>query len=206
MNNNIRNPIAAFQKIYDDAHLICSTAVYFENLSNEGEALRCWRNALEQLIYQQYTNRLPAGYVPKSETERALLDSLKRLESQCRERVDLLETLERSRRETGLENTENGAYDADGTLGSGSILPMAYPDLAKPPPLPTRPPPSSRNISAESGLDLALLSPSRSKDKASPDKKVRMRSSLRPEGKAKAKAPSAASSTSSLQPPAAAKA
>ena len=211
MSSTFRNPIASFQKIYDDAHLICSTAIYFENLSNEHEALRCWRNALEQLIYQQYANRLPAGYVPRSETEKALLDSLRKLEAQCRERVELLETLERSRRESGDTRREAGLgggrvrnIEGVAALG-GTILPMDYPDLAKPPPLPTRPTLSSGSISAESGADL-VLSPTRSKDDANSDRKFKMKTSLRPEGRAKPKSPSAGSSNTSLQGPAAAKA
>lgn len=41
------------------------------------------------------------NYAPKSETEKALYDSLRQLEMQCKERVDLLETLKISRQEAG---------------------------------------------------------------------------------------------------------
>lgn len=64
--------------------------------NNEKEALRSWKDALDQI---QYLNlyRLPSNYKPKNETEAALQESLHELELQCRERVDLLEALRQSR-------------------------------------------------------------------------------------------------------------
>ncbi|KAI9685364.1 MAG: hypothetical protein M1822_004495 [Bathelium mastoideum] len=149
------------QRTYDDCYLICSTAVYFENQSNEAEALRSWRNALDQIYYHN-AYRVPANYQPKTETERALQDSLRDMELQCKERVDLLEALRQSRSEAAEDrpnststsappappphqnaNTAQSRETPGGLgLGQGSIPPMDYPQIAHPtPPLPHRPPP-----------------------------------------------------------------
>ncbi|OJJ49182.1 hypothetical protein ASPZODRAFT_1413494 [Penicilliopsis zonata CBS 506.65] len=93
-----RPAASSLQKTYDECYLMCSTAVYFEGQNNEEEALRSWRNALETIYYHN-AYRVPATYVAKTETEKALQDSIRALEVQCRERVDLLEALRESRRE-----------------------------------------------------------------------------------------------------------
>jgi fidgetin-like protein 1 len=206
------NAIAALQKTYDDCHLVCSTAIYFEGRNDETEALRCWKNALDQISYHNLY-RLPSSYQPKSETEKALRQSLRQLELQCKERIDLLEALRKSRKEAGV--AEEGAAPAstsgtavDGWLGGGTIPPMSYPDLAKPPNLPSRPLPP-RTISADSTRAKRSMyrssgggnneRPSRT---PSPEKQTKMRSTLRGERTKKA------SSSASLapRPPAAAKA
>ncbi len=95
--------------------------------ANETEALRSWKSALDQINYYKAYN-LSSNYSPKSETERALYDSLKELEAQCKDRVDLLETLKRSRDEVGSEPRKeekaehrNGhARDSGHGNGSGS--------------------------------------------------------------------------------------
>ncbi|KAI8939555.1 hypothetical protein NX059_003322 [Plenodomus lindquistii] len=145
------------QKAYDEAFLACSTAVYFEGQNNEKEALRSWKTALDHIYYHN-SRRNPSTYRPASETERALLDSLRQLELQCKERVDLLEALKKSR----AESTESVASQSTDTnaptppphggstpsqnteavnswLGGGSVPPIDYGDLSRPPPLPYRP-------------------------------------------------------------------
>src|SRR5262249_25497643 len=105
---------------------------------------------------------IPANYKPKSETEKALYDSLRQLELQCKERVDLLEALKKSREETqegtasgSTESIRSSSHGEDTTfssnwLGGGTVPPIDYPDLARPPPLPTRPPlPLSKSSSNE---------------------------------------------------------
>ncbi|KAK3071176.1 hypothetical protein LTS18_014918, partial [Coniosporium uncinatum] len=92
-------PANTMQRCYDDCYLICSTAVYFESQNNEAEALRSWKNALDQIYYHN-AYKIPANWRPASETERALRDSLHELELQCKERVDLLEALKKSRTES----------------------------------------------------------------------------------------------------------
>ena len=99
---------------------------------------------------------MPTSWVPKTETERALQDSLKQLEMQCKERVDLLEALKQSREEAGKDSgkedklrrrhrngktAEGPATDKQSSwLGEGTVPPISYPDLSKPtPPLPARP-------------------------------------------------------------------
>ncbi|KIY03156.1 uncharacterized protein Z520_01623 [Fonsecaea multimorphosa CBS 102226] len=122
-------PSSSMQKTYDEAYLQCSTAVFFEGQGNETEALRSWKAALDQIIqYKAY--KLSSNYSPKSETERALYDSLRELEIQCKERVDLLEALKRSREELGIQarkedkaEQKNGGGSGNGsgnTSGSGS--------------------------------------------------------------------------------------
>ena len=49
---------------------------------------------------------MPTNYVPKSKTEKALQDSLRELEMQCKERVDLLEALRESRKEADEYNMQ----------------------------------------------------------------------------------------------------
>lgn len=154
---------------------------------------------------------MPANYKPKSETEKALMDSLKQLELQCKERVDLLQALQDSRKEAeekaANESTESlrGGGDAstsisESWLGDGTIPPIDYPDLARPPPLPTRPPmpitkssageiPRAQSapqyeIAQEIGpLNPVVSIPSRTSRTPSPEKKGGMLKTLRPPNK-----------------------
>ncbi|KAJ5570552.1 uncharacterized protein N7459_009982 [Penicillium hispanicum] len=156
-------PASSMQKTYDECYLLCSTAVYFEGQNNEDEALRSWRSALET-IYHHNARRVPSNYTPKSETERALQDSIKALEIQCRERVDLLSALRESRKESAESNgqKEGGASlvkgklpagtpptqsssNTPGWIGNGTIPAVGYTDLSKPAVIPARPlPPTTR--------------------------------------------------------------
>ncbi|KAF2087228.1 AAA-domain-containing protein [Saccharata proteae CBS 121410] len=162
-----QKPSAAMQKTYDDCYLVCSTAVYFETQGNEAEALRSWRNALDQIYYFNAYRR-PATYVPRSETEKALQASLRQLELQCKERVDILEALRQSREDAKAEKEGHpdgdaatiprlspqgtpkiqGELERAGWLGHGTIPAMSYPDISRPP-LPKRPsfPKTSNNSS-----------------------------------------------------------
>jgi SpoVK/Ycf46/Vps4 family AAA+-type ATPase len=109
---------------------------------------------------------MPTSYTPKTETERALQDSLKELEMQCKERVDLLEALRESRKEAAeaaKAGKEDGSHRklekgksaetppngrSGGWLGEGTVPPVQYPDLSKPtPPLPPRQPLYTRQSS-----------------------------------------------------------
>jgi fidgetin-like protein 1 len=97
---------------------------------------------------------MPTTYTPKNETERALQESLKQLELQCKERVDLLEALKESRKEAAKAGKEDVSQrklekgkSAEGPpigrsaswLGEGTVPPVKYPDLSKPTPsLPPR--------------------------------------------------------------------
>lgn len=157
---------SSLQKTFDEAFLQSSTATYFENLGNEQDALQSWKKALD-LIYYHNAYRVPASYRPKSETEKALFDSLRDLEWKCKERVDLLEALEKSRKEEN-EGKEQGKEKGKaskpnvisrssprlqpprdstetvrserGFMGGGSIPAVNHPDLSRPPPpLPQRP-------------------------------------------------------------------
>ncbi|KAI9758549.1 MAG: Fe(2+) transporter [Chaenotheca gracillima] len=164
-------PSSSMQKTYDDCYLTCSTAVYFENQeqNNEAEALRSWRTALDQIYYHN-AYKVPANYRPKSETEKALQESLRDMEMQCKERVDLLEALRQSRTdaETNGGGSSSGlnvpgpsghartpresAGDTQGWLGQGTIPVVKYPDLSRPnagPPLPQRPAVLSKKSSGQ---------------------------------------------------------
>lgn len=173
---------SSLQKTYDECYLICSTAVYFEGQGNEAEALRSWRSALDQIYYHN-AYRVPAGYVPKSETEKALKDSLRDMEMQCKERVDLLEALRQSRQEKAAADASTEEHSGKihksssriprqssesenrdrGFIGNGTIPAVGYPDLSRPaPPLPQRPAMVSKNSSEQAvvGLRSAANCPS----------------------------------------------
>ncbi|QIX00777.1 hypothetical protein AMS68_006294 [Peltaster fructicola] len=161
-----KTPASSMQKTYDECYLTCSTAVYFEGQNNEAEALRAWRNALDQIYYHN-AYKIPSSYTPRTETEKALQDSLRSMELQCKERVDLLEALKKSRDEASDEtkpaSTTNGNnHKGRESLLSGSRSPMpdekktwlgndtvpqaSYEDLPRPPPrkLTSRPSHDSR--------------------------------------------------------------
>ncbi|KAJ9485536.1 hypothetical protein VN97_g7827 [Penicillium thymicola] len=153
-------PASSLQKTYDECYLACSTAVYFEGQNNEEEALRSWRSALET-IYHHNARRVPSNYTPKSETERALQDSIRALEVQCRERVDLLGALQESRKESADANGSKAnsskesatlvkgrpipkipppsSSNTPGWIGDGTIPAVGYTDLSKPAAIPGRP-------------------------------------------------------------------
>ncbi|KAJ4330588.1 hypothetical protein N0V87_009849, partial [Didymella glomerata] len=210
------------QKAYDEAFLACSTAVYFESQHNEKEALRSWKTALDHIYYNN-ARRNPTTYRPSSETERALVESLRQLELQCKERVDLLEALKKSREESkeslsstdaqaptppphGVPMTPSGTDGSSDWLGGGSIPPVAQSDLARPPPLPSRPSMAPRKSSGNMSkhrlnsltqtMSNTSLNPASSEPKKSrtpsPDKKgSRMLRTLRPnkDGKPASKMP-----------------
>ncbi|KAL1613735.1 hypothetical protein SLS54_010313 [Diplodia seriata] len=121
-----QKPSAAMQKTYDDCYLVCSTAIYFESQGNEAEALRSWRNALDQIYYFNAYRR-PANWAPKTETEKALQASLRELELQCKERVDLLEALKESRKDAKKEKDPASAGDLQASSAATS-RPEVVPD------------------------------------------------------------------------------
>ena len=108
---------------------------------------------------------MPSGYNPRTETERALQDSLRNMELQCKERVDLLEALKKSRLEalkeaegsndgpskskesmlTKPKPAETPTSSSKSWLGGDTIPPTTFEDLLRPnasspaPSLPARP-------------------------------------------------------------------
>ncbi|KAF2641410.1 AAA-domain-containing protein [Massarina eburnea CBS 473.64] len=223
------------QKAYDEAFLACSTAVYFEGQSNEAEALRSWKTALDQIYYHN-AHRLPSSSRPTSETDRALIESLRQLELQCKERVDLLETLKKSREDAAEKNASSAPDPKAPTppphttplvptssnalssswLGGGTIAPVNYTDLSRPP-LPARPSFTPRKSSGTASfralsqtLSGSSLLPTSSGDRKesrtpSPEKKGRMLRTLRKGEKTKSSATKLATSMRP-KPPDAAKA
>lgn len=142
------------------------------------------------------------------------MDSIRQLELQCKERVELLETLKKSREESkeslasptpelnvdaptppthGVPLTSSYTNESSGWLGGGSIPPMEYADLGRPPPLPYRPAMPPRKISASGSIrdnslaktvSASTLTPGHVEENKSrtpsPDKKGRMLRTLRP--------------------------
>ena len=121
--------------------------------------MRSWRSALDRIYYHN-AYRVAPNYRPSTETDKALQESLRNMELQCKERVEILEALRDSRKEAGTSHaTGKGMKGLDGArssetpvntpgneslgfIGSGTIPVVNYPDLAKPDPaLPPRPPP-----------------------------------------------------------------
>ncbi|KAG9669841.1 AAA-domain-containing protein, partial [Aureobasidium melanogenum] len=140
--------------------------------NNEAEALRSWRNALDQIYYHN-AYRMPTGWRPRSETEKALQESLRQMELQCKERVDLLEALRQSREEaaeaetqakatassTSIPLQESADQSNAGGLGGGSIPPVNYSDISRPTPpaLPTRNKRPSYTSKHSSGTDVPTI-------------------------------------------------
>lgn len=126
--------------------------------------MRCWKSALEQ-IYDHHANKVLPNYVPRSETEKALIESLRRLERQCKERIDLLEALRISREDEatmGPPSSSSGKLveyinpnDIDtqtrGWIGDGTIPAITYPELSRPV-LPPRP-----SLISRSSSDMAVV-------------------------------------------------
>lgn len=112
--------------------------------------MRHWRNALAQIYEHNATKAIP-GYGPQTDTEKALVDALKELELQCKERLDLLEALRASREEetssdTGPKMSKTPSpYDSPtrgkGSIGGGTIPAVTYSELSRPavPPRPSLP-------------------------------------------------------------------
>ncbi|EPE03663.1 aaa family atpase [Ophiostoma piceae UAMH 11346] len=87
---------SGLQKIYEEGYLTCSTAVYYEGQGNEDEAMRCWKSAVQQIRHQYANGHFP-DYRALSSSEKALSDSIRELEYQAQERIDLLAALKESR-------------------------------------------------------------------------------------------------------------
>jgi len=158
-----KTAVSVLQKTYDESYLTCSTAVYYEGQGNENEAMRCWKLALDR-IYDHHANRLLPNFTPTSETEKALVESVRQLELQCKERIDLLEALRLSRQELTQDGsvplsskpskarsdpqvTQNQDY-GKGFIGGGTIPAVAYTELSRPT-LPNRPAMGSRASSED---------------------------------------------------------
>ena len=149
------------QRTYDESYLKCSTAVYYESQGDEREAMSCWKGALDQ-IRQNSSHKKQPNYAPKSETERALLESIRELEVQCQERIDLLEALRISREDDhsfsaglgatttrGSSSSPSGSKTPEkGWIGDGTIPAITYKELSKPP-LPRRPSYPTRSSSEQ---------------------------------------------------------
>ena len=140
--------------------------------NNEDEALRSWRSALDQLSYHN-AYRVPPHYRPKSDTEKGLQDALRDMELQCKERVNLLEALRRSKADVKKDDEKSSTVSSPGwkptppkklnieipadgasrSIAREQIPILNYPDLSatSPPPLPARPS-TLRNKSSQSPI------------------------------------------------------
>ncbi|TGJ80247.1 hypothetical protein E0Z10_g8526 [Xylaria hypoxylon] len=151
--------LSSLQKTYDESYLKCSTAVYYESQGDEKEATLCWKNALDQIRIETASKK--HNHAPKSETERTLVQSLRELETQCKERIDILEALRLSRQDLHVPGNalghsvgQVGQHDppsepgtpSRGWIGDGTIPAITYTELSRPP-LPQRPSIASRNSS-----------------------------------------------------------
>ncbi|RPB17752.1 AAA-domain-containing protein [Morchella conica CCBAS932] len=141
---------STLQKTYDQSHLICSTAVYYESQGNDDEALRCWRECLSQL-----RGHNTAGYRPCTETERTLLHSLKTMQDHCQEKVDILQTMLTSKKNiqnNQMRNTGGNLEKIDPTkslpteCATPSPTPPALPERPHPPRASTAMSPSSLGV------------------------------------------------------------
>ncbi|KAK1251378.1 hypothetical protein MKX07_006857 [Trichoderma sp. CBMAI-0711] len=136
--------IVALQKIYDHSYLSCSKAVYYEDQGDETEATRHWRAALRRINEYYASPNAPRLSVSYTDTDAALIDALKELELQCKERLDLLEALRLSRedscaasasRDHATPTTQasgSSTNQASGTIGQGTIPAVKYSELSRP--------------------------------------------------------------------------
>lgn len=138
--------LSVLQKTYDDSYLSCSTAVYHEGQGNELEAMRHWKTALDH-IYDHNANKALPLHASRTDTEKALMEALKELELQCKERIDLLEALQASREEhtaapasaptssgkltKTVESSVSGP-SLRGLIGQGTIPAVTYSELSRP--------------------------------------------------------------------------
>lgn len=160
--------------------------------------MRHWRHALEQIYEHRATKAVP-GYGPQTDTEKALVEALKQLELQCKERIDLLEALRVSRQvgkdlppasnmsSMALTEPANTSNRAKGSIGQGSIPAVTYSELSRPtlpsrPSLPTRTSSEYATVSTAStsshyvGMDSNIISKPRSQSPnppPRPDKTLR---------------------------------
>lgn len=96
------------------------------------------------------------GYGPQTDTEKALVDALKELELQCKERLDLLEALKASREDETSSDTGGkisktpSPFDSPtrskNSIGGGTIPAVTYSELSRPA-VPSRPPLPIRTVS-----------------------------------------------------------
>lgn len=129
----------ALQKTYDSSYLSCSTAVYYEGQGDESEATRHWKAALRRINEYYASTSAPRVAGTYTDTDAALIDAVKELELQCKERIDLLEALKLSRQEgvasTYRDNTAQAtgsSSQVSGTIGQGSIPAVTYSELSRP--------------------------------------------------------------------------
>ncbi|KAH8645621.1 P-loop containing nucleoside triphosphate hydrolase protein [Xylariales sp. PMI_506] len=212
----------SLQKTYDESYLACSTAVYYESQNNEKEATRYWKAALDQIRTQSSLGKPNnTNTTTRSETERALYESLKTLEIQCQERIDLLEALRISREDAArVSNSPNGypervmppsphedTQSPKGWIGEGTIPAIRYPELSKPT-LPTYAPATSKpqTASRSSSPEKRSMKTSLRSGKADRTSRSARRPALKPDGPGASKAATLAWSsgprdTSSKQTP-----
>ena len=98
--------------------------------------MRCWKTAVQQIQSQHADGNIPE-YAALTETEKALSDSLRELEYQAQERIDLLEALKESRQADPFQDPQgssqgssqsqsyssgyfgNNGYGRNGSYGDG---------------------------------------------------------------------------------------
>ncbi|KAL7951159.1 P-loop containing nucleoside triphosphate hydrolase protein [Trichoderma barbatum] len=134
--------IAALQKTYDHSYLSCSTAVYYEGQGDESEATRHWKAALRRINEYYASASAPRVSETYTDTDAALIDALKELELQCKERIDLLEALKLSRQDSVAPTHRNNIISTTqatgstsqetGTIGQGTIPAVTYSELSRP--------------------------------------------------------------------------
>ena len=170
---------------------LCSHGLSLQN--NETEALRSWREALDQIYYHN-AYKLPANYKPKNQTEKALQDSLRDMELQCKERVDLFDTIKNSRDEA--KSRSNDSLDQSSTfsrkssngsttgrnpsLGQGSIAPSSYSSISRPPIQSHRSSQSTRPSESSSRMPSESMPPPAYSEKASTTLKPPQAAGTRP--------------------------
>lgn len=117
-------------------HCYFTQAIYMEDLQlthslqcNELEACRSWQKALDTIT--AHNAKAPSSWYPRSETEKALRDSLYSMELQCKERIEILTALKLSREEKAAEDAakQDGSSSNASSSNNGSGSKLVKPGL-----------------------------------------------------------------------------
>ncbi|KAK0764583.1 hypothetical protein N5P37_002049 [Trichoderma harzianum] len=127
--------VSVDQKTYGRFGVLPST----NRPGDESEATRHWKAALRRINEYYASTSAPRVSGTYTDTDAALIDAVKELELQCKERIDLLEALKLSRQDgvaspyrDNTAQATGSSSQVSGTIGQGSIPAVTYSELSRP--------------------------------------------------------------------------